>query len=680
MEYSLQKLNKNLDLGILTNTSLIDQLNLIGFEIDDIFNQEDLENSFLTNTKLLLKIPANREDLLVEKIFLTEISAIFLIEIYKLWKKIRNKYYVLLNKKYLEFNNYQIFPIKSEINEILIYNIQIKNFQKNVSPKWIQKKLLNFGVEPKKNFEDVLNLVKFEWGQEYNFVFFNETFNNSFQYILKKNYEKESKKNDIILEYDERKILNIFDITKNKNNDEDTNNGLLLQFVYYDIHKNNLGLNSINTNCSLKKLRKTFVENFKYSSQRILTLLEIIYSISISSKIYSNIKNKPVELKLNRILKLKKETLEKVLNIKKISLNVFKTSGLKIICKTSEEIYLDIPPFRNDLNREIDLIEEYSRFIGYKNFEHIFPKKLLSYSKQKKDNINFIKQYFLINGFTELLTSSLDDNKNKDLFSINLENPLNNEFGLLRTNLISKIIEIFEKNLRIGNKPNNFFEIGRVFKKENSKLIEIEKIGGIFQLQIFKNQRKSSTDWFIAKGFLENFLKNFGYCDSDIDELKIDNLYFHPKKSIIIKDKNKKIIGIFGEINPKLKSLFNLKNSTYIFELELNQFVSWKMNSIIKLYKDSSKYPSIIKDFSFLVTRNVNFFEIKTLIQKNCTNLKNIEFFDIYFNPNLQSEVTIGIRLEFQSFNETLTNEQIDEKSKSIQLLLKNNFNMELKI
>jgi phenylalanyl-tRNA synthetase beta subunit len=80
MEYSLHYLNKLSNLKNLKLTEIIETLNLIGFEVDDIY-QEKLEiNSLITNIRFLLKIPANREDLLIEELFLKELCRLFSLE------------------------------------------------------------------------------------------------------------------------------------------------------------------------------------------------------------------------------------------------------------------------------------------------------------------------------------------------------------------------------------------------------------------------------------------------------------------------------------------------------------------------------------------------------------------------------------------------------------------------
>ena len=81
MEYSLNHLNLISNLKELTISQLINSLNLIGLEVDE-FTKKKLKSKYsLENLKIFLKIPSNREDLLIEDFFLQEISLVFFFEI-----------------------------------------------------------------------------------------------------------------------------------------------------------------------------------------------------------------------------------------------------------------------------------------------------------------------------------------------------------------------------------------------------------------------------------------------------------------------------------------------------------------------------------------------------------------------------------------------------------------------
>ena len=84
MQYSLQALNKNSILDNFRLTDIIETLNLIGFEVDEIFEEKN-------NIIFVLKIPANREDLLSEEYFLKELIHLFSLSPFSLWKSIKKK-------------------------------------------------------------------------------------------------------------------------------------------------------------------------------------------------------------------------------------------------------------------------------------------------------------------------------------------------------------------------------------------------------------------------------------------------------------------------------------------------------------------------------------------------------------------------------------------------------------
>lgn len=679
MEYSLQSLTKQTELNEITLENIVNKLNLIGFEVDDIIIEPLIFNQFINDIRLLIKIPANREDLLTEILLLKEFSTIFSLKKYEIWKNLKNNYSFLLKQKYSQFYVYESSSIFSDLPNIAIYNIKLENFKSFLIPLWIKEKLKNFGYSSTNDLNDILNLVCLEWGQQFD-VYLANTDKNKTQnlYCERLNETKlfiDIHKNQhilpsgtIILKDSENNIVNILGISNPLIQiDNDLNESIVFETIFYDINLNLLNLSTINTTLSFRYLRKVFLNHLKFSFQRLLTLIEVLNcSNTLKVQKYSNY-SKNIELKTSSILKIKKKSLLKTLNIKNYNLNIFEKAGLKLVGNTQTELYFTIPNSRKDLLREIDLIEEYCRFVGYENFKEIIPTKESNLSSINKNKYRFIKEFFLNFGFNEVINSSIKEDKKINQYSILLNNPLNNDFFLLRTELISKIIENFENNLRSGFLNNNFFEIGRSFKNINGKILEEDKIAGIFQSSLKKEDSKFSVDWFINKAFFESFFKIFGYQDVISQPIFSTFDIFHPTRSIIFKSNNN-ILGIFGEIHPK----FNFKIPVYLFELNLKEFSEWRQTSAITTYKEYSKYPSIIKDISFIIDKNINFESLKTLVQSNCKNLKNIYFFDIYFDPINQQKINIGIRLEFQSFVETLTNEQIETEIKNLKQILIN--------
>jgi phenylalanyl-tRNA synthetase beta chain len=684
MEYSLYSLNQSCNLKNLTLTNLIDKLNLIGFEVDEIFIEKVKTNSNLENIRIQIKIPSNREDLLNENFLKRELSTIFLFDLKNTWNKFKNNYSFLLKQKYHQSYHYISIPLQSSLSNILIYNIQVNQCEYPGTPNWIKNKLTDAGLSSSSTIDDLLTLINFEWGQNINLLLSSlkesqYPTNNLFfdNYLLEQLSEptfygtKENcllEKGTIVLKDTNGEILSALGIFNSFSSIGNNNDKLIFQGCFYDIHENVLKLNTINTKISLRFLRKTYLETFKFAFQRLLTLVEILTSSKIELKKYKTVETS-LELKSTKLLCLKTGILKKLLNIKKIDLEVFQKANLKLLCKTKNELYFEIPTFRKDLTREIDLIEEYSRFIGYKNFPEILPKKQLTYYLKNKTSIQFVKQFFLNYGFNEIITSSIEELTKGKSFSVQINNPLNNDLVCLRPSLLGKIIETFENNLKLGAIRNNYFEIGRVFKISNQKFLEQDKLSGIFQLSTTEKGINSSLEWFKAKGFIEAFLANFGYEQLEIELFSDQNSYYHPTKSIVIKTKSK-ILARFGELNPLKTNLPGTKGAIYIFEVNINYLQNWKMASKIITYQEYSKYPVITKDISFAISRKKDFSKIKEMIQQNCKELKTVQFFDIYFEEGNKDSVKVALRLEFQSKLQTLLTENIEKEIKSLKEML----------
>ena len=94
MEYSLQSLNKSAHFKALTLKEIVENLNLIGFEVDEIFLQNSEVNSLSQNIKFLLKVPANREDLMVEELLIKEFNRLFSLNFFSNWKILKKIIYL----------------------------------------------------------------------------------------------------------------------------------------------------------------------------------------------------------------------------------------------------------------------------------------------------------------------------------------------------------------------------------------------------------------------------------------------------------------------------------------------------------------------------------------------------------------------------------------------------------
>jgi hypothetical protein len=250
MEYSLYTLNKKTNLKNLTSTELINTLNLIGFEVDDIETLPVSTNKFLVDKKLVLKIPANREDLLNEKLLLKDFSVLFLFEIYQTWEILKKKYNFLINQIAEESKNIPIYKIQSNDSKSVVYKIDFKISQDVESPLWLKNKLSIHGFPCTNVVNDILNLVLLEFGS-------------NFGCSLSKKFNENNN-----LEFS---ILEMPKITTNEFNETISLRGgaCILKTPNNEI---NTLLSDVDVFVENKKLNKHFSASDNYSDETILSL------------------------------------------------------------------------------------------------------------------------------------------------------------------------------------------------------------------------------------------------------------------------------------------------------------------------------------------------------------------------------------------------------------------------
>jgi hypothetical protein len=314
MEYSLNDLNQSSDLNNINLKEVVEDLNLIGFEVDNVFEETFKVNSFYKNFRLLLKIPANREDLLTEHLLTKELSDLFNFKKKELWKTLQPNYSNLLKFQYSSSLISEKYPILSQVKNIILYNIELENFEQFSSPLWLQEKLKNFGKIVQGDIRDLTELINLEWGNSYLYYLNKKQINSSFtiELLSEETYLIDDfnthiliPKNMIVLKNEKNQIKTCLGYFPTLEIIEE-NKKINIQFSFYDIHANPLNLNFLNSSFSSRLLRKSFLENFRFGIQRFLTLIKILNpNKAYSIKLFSTI-NSFVKLKQTKIIKLKK--------------------------------------------------------------------------------------------------------------------------------------------------------------------------------------------------------------------------------------------------------------------------------------------------------------------------------------------------------------------------------------
>ena len=322
-----------------------------------------------------------------------------------------------------------------------------------------------------------------------------------------------------------------------------------------------------------------------------------------------------------------------------------------------------IPNRSQDLMREIDLIEEIARLIGYDRFDlnlpnPIKPGKLTS----EQLALRKIKNGFIDNGFNEVLSYSLVPEENDKL--IKISNPLLQETSCLRNNIWKEHLEIVNRNIKAGQTSCYVFEVGNVFLKNSESIQEEILNGAIFGNKRFDKWVSSIGDndlnYYQARGKLKEALSSLNI---KIDDRPTDSIdYLHPGRTakLFIEGKD---AGYFGEIHPKLLLDKKALKKIYLFSINIPMLLgaATRKNKWIPVYKQYPIVPKMERDINFIFSKKYLINEITSQIRKAGKNLlEDVDLIDVFEDDNLgEDNISYTFRLSYRDKDKTLLDSDI---------------------
>ncbi len=358
-----------------------------------------------------------------------------------------------------------------------------------------------------------------------------------------------------------------------------------------------------------------------------------------------------------------------------------------LLTSTSSGWDVQIPPYRSsDLTREIDLIEEIARLIGYDNFDSNIPDPLEPGLLTPANLIERrLRNSFIHNGFQEVVTSSLVGPDNTDENAVLIKNPLLSETSRLRTNVWDEHLKILQRNVSLGVEGCWIFEIAKTYKKYKESFVETNLLAG----SITGNKRFSKwgsaskhiyLDYFEARGKLKQSLEVLGI--ETIDKQLTNKDFMHPGRTseLFVEGKS---IGFFGQIHPSLSEKYDLIKETYLFNLEFDSLIkaATRKTNWTRIYKDYPTVPFMERDIALIHSRKFSSLEIINLIKKSGRPLlAKVELIDRYEGSSIPKDsVSHAFRIKYRDPQKTLVEEDINPIHEKIRTALKEKINADLR-
>ncbi|MBX2958563.1 MAG: phenylalanine--tRNA ligase subunit beta [Flavobacteriales bacterium] len=555
---------------------------------------------------------------------------------------------------------------------ITLSGIEVKD-----SPDWLKNKLLAIGLKPINNIVDVTNFVLHETGQPLHAFDADKiagkkvivkTVADQTVFTTLDDKERKLSANDLMIcnTNEPMCIAGVFGGAKSGVNNSTKN--IFLESAYFNpvSVRKTAKFHGLNTDASFRYERGADPNITVYALKRAILLMQEVAGGKVSSEII-DVYPKPiqdfnVELAYSTCDKLIGEKLDRAI-IKKILLSL----EIKIVNETAEGLMLQIPPFKADVQRDVDVVEEILRVFGYNNIKlpDLMSSALVYRPSVDKDKIiNTLSDLLVSQGFNEILSNSLTKSsyyQEKDSL-VKLLNPLSSELDVMRQTLLFNGLETIVYNQNRKSPNIKFFEIGKTYTKQSDKFVENSFVGIFISgnyAQENWNVSKSATNFFHLKGYVQTILEKFGLAEANfLFNQESDSLFNY---ALTYQLNDKELVKL-GKVSTKIQKQFDITNEVFYAQINLDNFIKLASKTKIQ-YKEIGKYPSVRRDLALLIDKQINYHQLEKLAYKQEKRLlKQVNLFDVYEGKNLEEgKKSYAVSFVFQDDEKTLTDVQIDK-------------------
>jgi len=597
--------------------------------------------------------------------------------------------------KPLNFNKIKTLNFDSPINWAIekdgnsceyVVSRYFKDVENTTSPEWLQKKLTSIGLRPINALVDITNFITIDIGRPLH-VFDADKIGNKLLMRVSKESEtiyaldnKDYKlSNTVTVIADDKTPLAIAGIIGGSDSGctIDTKN-VFLEVAVFDSSKvakvgRKLGIHSDARQRFERGLDKEMVlDGLEYAS----FLIQNICGGSVSKNVHAGELNKRQVL-----IKYEFNLLNKKIGFdisSKEQISILENLQFKVSQLNENHCTLEVPTWRNDINKPIDIIEEVIRIYGY---DHI-PSNIPLPSKEEISNvekstvnkkykiIQKIKKIMISQNFSEIITFSFHSNLAHHLTqgdpSLKVTNAISDEYSYMRNTMLCNHLEVIENNRKKGIDILNTFEMGPIYHSSTSQenILLALTVNNFNQNNVFKIEK---VDFYSLSSTVSFILANLNFDIKQFNIIRCSSPLFHPGQSAEL-FMGKKIVARYGKIHPSLLNEYTKLND--IFGIELfyeNLPIDTILNKkISKLFESSFQYSE--KDFSFIFDRNQNLFEVyRVLLGIDKNLIKNIEFFDQYSSKEIgEDKKSVTFKVTLQSNEKTLDEKDLDSIHKNI--------------
>lgn len=586
--------------------------------------------------------------------------------------------------------------------------ICIEGVEVKPSPEWLQNRMKAIGLHPINNIVDVTNYILFGIGQplhsfDKDKIKGNEVIvksvNKGTKFITLDGIERELHEDDLMICNNEAPmcIAGVFGGLESGISNTTTN--VFLESACFDpvFVRKTARRHGLNTDASFRYERGTDPNIVIYALKLAAMMIKEVAGGKITCApidIYPEpVKDFEVAIKYAHVDRLIGKKIDH-----EVIKNILRSLEIKLVEESEEGLLLNVPPYRVDVQREADVIEDILRIYGFNNVE--VPNSVrstLSYSEKPDDFQlkNIISDMLASNGFCEIMNNSLtkasyyeDLNTFDPANTVSLFNPLSAELGVMRQSLLFSGLENIAYNINRKNQNLKLFEFGKIYMFNKQEGIDnpLKQYKEEYMLSLFItgnknaaswNAKETKTDFFYLKAYCEMILNRLGLL---VDNLKMDasdkDIF---REGLTYKAGDKHIVSL-GILSKAPLKKADINQEVYYAEFSWENILK-AIKNLTVTYTPLPKFPSVKRDLALLLDKKVTFKEIKeTAFRSEKSLLKSVSLFDVYEGEKLGADKkSYAVSFTLQDEEKTLTDKQIDKIMNKLIGTYKHLFNAEIR-
>ncbi len=591
-----------------------------------------------------------------------------------------------------DITNFEIDNLNSKIAVVVedsaacprYSGLTISNISVAESPKWLKNRLKSIGVRPINNIVDATNYVLHELGQPMHA--FDADKIDGQKVIIKKiadktkfktldEVERELSSEDLMIcnSTSPMCIAGVFGGMDSGISEK--TKSIFLESAYFNsvsIRKSSKR-HGLKTDASFRYERGADPNITVFALKRAALLIKEIAGGEISSELIDVYPKKIENVKIPFSYAKCERLIGKQLEMDTIK-SILTSLEIEIEHEGNDALLLSVPPFKVDVTREQDVIEEVLRIYGYNNIE--IPTTLNSSiqftEKPDKEKTQYVISEMLSNtGFSEIMCLSLTKSEYASRLksmdetkSVLMMNPLSTDLNALRQTFLFSGLETIVFNQNRKNADLKLYEFGKTYlaikKEEGTKYIETK------HLSLFITGCKQSENWnvkndvvnfYTLKGIVEAVLGRLGIANLKLAELNTD--LFSQGLSF---NQNKKTLVEFGTVSKSILKSMDIKQEVFYADFNWDTILECLKNVKIT-YTEVPKFPEVRRDLALLIDKTIKFEQLAQLAYQSEKNmLKDVNLFDVYQGDKLPTEKkSYALSFTLQDETATLTDKQIEK-------------------